>query len=328
MKMKWIGMLSVAACSVCAAPGAYAQHDPAANFPSKPIRLIVPVAVAGGTDILSRIIAQKMTESFHQSVVVDNRPGAGSIIGTDIAAKSAPDGHTLVMVFPAHAINVSLVRKLPFDPIRDFSPVTMCASAAYLLVTNPSLQVRSVSELIKLARSKPGQLNYGSGGNGTSPHLAAELFKSMAKVDIPGIPYNGGGVAIAATVSGEVQMTFGIIPASLPLVKAGKLTALGVSSLKRSVLAPEIPTISEAGVPGYEAIAWYGLLAPAHTPPAIIDKLDREVKRILDLKDVREKLTALGFEPIPTTPAKFAAYLKDEIPKWAKVVKEANVKMD
>ena len=269
-----------------------------------------------------------MSESFRQQVVVDNRPGAGSVIGTDIVAKSAPDGHTLVMVFPAHAINVSLFSKLPFDPLKDFSAITMCASSPYILALHPSVPAKSVKDLIAMARAKPGQLNYASAGNGSSPHLAAELFKSMAKVNITGIPYAGGGPAIAATLGGEVQMTFGVVAAALPHIKGGKLVGLAVTSLERSKLTPELPTLSEAGVPGYEAIAWYGVVAPARTPASIVNKLDQEFKRILQLPDVRERLTGLGFEPIPSTPAKFAAYIEAEIPKWAKVVKDAGVRPD
>src|ERR1043166_153153 len=297
-------------------------------FPTKPIRLIVPAAAGGGSDILSRILGQKITESFRQQVVVDTRAGAGNIIGTNIAAKSPPDGHTLLMVATTHAINVSLVSKLPYNSVRDFTAVTLCASAPYLLVVNPSLPVKSVKELIALAKAKPGQLNYGQGGNGTPPHLAAELFKSMAKLNIAGIPYNGGGLAIAATLAGEVHMTFGVIPAAVPFVKAGKLTGLGVSSLERSGLIPELPTIAEAGIPGYEAIAWYGILAPARTDAAIVNKLDQVIKRILQIAEVKERLAGLGFEPIPTTPEKFAAYIESEIPKWARVVKDANVHLD
>ena len=300
----------------------------AQSFPNRPIRLIVPIAAGGGTDILSRLIAQKMTESSGQQVVVDNRPGGGTVIGTEIAAKSAPDGYTVIMVFPAHAINVTLIRTLPFDPVNDFSPVTMCASAPYILAVHPSFPGNSVKELIALARAKPGTLNYASGGTGSSPHLAAELFKSMAKVDIASIPYNGGGPAIAATIAGEVQMTFGVVAAALSYVKSGRLKALAVTSLERSNLTPDLPTVSEAGVPGYEAIAWYGLLAPARTPPAIIGKLDREIKQILNLPDVRERLAGLGFEAIPSTPDQFGDYIKAEIPKWAKVIKEANIHVD
>lgn len=300
---------------------------PTQGYPRKPIRLIVPIAPGGGTDILSRLIAQKMTESFQQQVVVDNRPGAGTIIGANIAAKSAPDGHTLIMVFPAHAINVTLMSKLPFDPVKDFTPVALVASAPYILVVPPSFQAKSVKELIALARLQPGKLNYASAGTGSSPHLAAELFKSAAKVDIVSISYNGGGPAIAATVGGEVHMTFGVVAATLPYVKSGKLIGLAVTSIERSKLVPLLPTVAEAGVAGYEAIAWYGLLGPARTPGPIIQQLNREIHRILGLPDVQERLAALGFEPIPTTPEQFGAHIRAEIPKWAKVIKDASIQV-
>jgi len=311
-----------------ASTGATADAAASQSFPRRPVRLIVPIAPGGGTDILSRIIAQKMTESLGQQVVVDNRAGAGSIIGTDIVAKSAPDGYTLLMAFPAHAINMTLFGKLPFHPIKDFSAVTACASSPYILALHPSVQAKSVRELIALARAKPALLNYASAGNGSSPHLAAELFKTMAKVSITGVPYNGGGPAIAATLAGETHMTFGVISAALPHVKAGKLVGLAVTSLERSKLTPELPTVAEAGVPGYEAIAWYGVLAPARTPATIIARLDHEFQRILQLPDVQERLAGLGFEPIPTTPAKFAALIEAEIPKWAKVIKDAGIRPD
>lgn len=300
--------------------GSAAAH----RYPERPIRLIVPNAPGGGTDILSRLIAQKTSESFGQQVVVDNRPGAGGIIGTDIAAKSAHDGYTLVMVFPAHATNVSMFRKLPFDPIKDFSAVTLLASNSYILVVHPSLPVKSVKDLIGLARARPGQLNYAA-GRGTSPQLAAELFKSMAQVNITGIPYAGGGPSIAATLGGEVHMTYGVIAAVLPHVKSKKLTALAVTSAARSNIIPQLPTIAESGLPGYEAIAWYGLLAPVHTPTSIISKLDREFKRILQLPEVQERFAALGYEAIPSTPAKFMAFIELEMHKWAKVIKEAGI---
>jgi tripartite-type tricarboxylate transporter receptor subunit TctC len=301
----------------------------AQQYPDRPVRLVVPLAPGGGADILARIVGQKMTQSFGQQVVIDNRPGAGTIIGTEIVAKSAPDGYTLALVIPAHAINVSLFGKLPFDPIKDFAAVTLCASAPYILVVHPSVPVKTVKDLIDLARSKPGQLNYASAGNGTSPHLAAELFKTMTKVNITGVPYNGGGAALAATFSGEVQMTFGVVAISLPHLKTGKLVGLAVTSEERMKLAPELPTVAEAGVPGYEAITWYGVLAPARTPVAIISKLDRELKRILQLADVQERFATLGFQPSPSaTPRKFADYIEAEIPKWAKVVKDARIRPD
>jgi len=298
------------------------------RYPDRPIRLIVPIAPGGGTDILSRIVGQKLSQSVGQQIVIDNRPGAGSIIGTDIVAKSPPDGYTLVMVFPAHAINVTLYPKLPFDPVKDFTPVALVADATYILMVHPSLPVKSVKELIALARKRPGELNYASAGNGSSPHLAAELFKSMAHVNILGIPYNGGGPAIAATLAGEAHMTFGVMAAALPFVKNGRLRGLGTSGAHRSPLTPDLPTIDEAGVPGYEADAWYGLLAPAQTPEPVVARLDREIKAILQLPDVRERLAGLGFEPMQSTPQQFAAFIRSEIPKWAKVVKDAGARAD
>jgi tripartite-type tricarboxylate transporter receptor subunit TctC len=308
---------------------AQAGDSSAQRYPDRPIRLITPSAPGGGADILSRVIAQKMTESFGQQVVVDNRPAATGVIGTDIVAKSIPNGYTLLMAYSAHAVNVSLFSKLPFDAIKDFSAVTLCASAPYILVVNPAVQMRSVKDLIAQARSKPGQLNYASAGNGTSPHLAMELFKSMAKVNITGVPYIGGPATIVATLSGETPMTFGLVAITLPHLKSGKLIGLAVTSSQRMKLTPDLPTVAEAALPGYEAVAWFGVIAPAHTPAAIITKLDQELKRIMQQPDVQERLATLGYEIIPpATPQKFAAYIEAEIPKWAKVIKDAGIRAD
>lgn len=325
----------IALASVCVAlvspakVGAQTVKSSLPQYPERPVRLITPSAPGGGADILSRIIAQKMTESFRQQVVVDNRPAATGVIGTDIVAKSALDGHTLLMAYSAHAVNVTLFGRLPFNPIKDFAAVTLCPSAPYILVVHPSVAVKSVKDLIAMARSKPGQLNYASAGNGTSPHLAMELFKSMAKVNITGVPYIGGPATIVATLSGEVQMTFGLVAITLPHLKSGKLIGVAVTSSERMKLTPELPTVAEAGLPGYEASAWFGILAPARTPATIITKLDQEIKRILQLTDVQERLSTLGYvRTPPTTPDKFAAYIEAEIPKWAKVIKDAGIRAD
>ena len=306
---------------------AHAQVPDASRYPSRAIRIVVPLAPGGPADLLARTAGQKMTESWGQQVIIDNRAGANGIVGCEIVAKSPPDGQTLVMgTTGTHGINASLYSKLPYDTINDFVPVARIGVSNYVLVAHPSLPVRNVSELVKLAKSHPGDITWSSGG--AVSQLAAELFKRSAGIDVVVVPYKGNALAVAATLSGEVSLIFGGISQSVPLVRAGKLRSLGVSGLKRSPVMPDVPTVAESGVPGFEAGSWYGLLAPAATPRPIVDKLNREVVRIVQLPDVRERLTAEGFDIPIDTPEGFAAYIKSDVVKWAKVVRASGAKVN
>lgn len=298
----------------------------AQTYPVRPIRMIVAYPPGGGTDIVGRMMAQKLGENLGQTVVVDNRGGATGNIGTELAARATPDGYTLLMgnVAP-NAINVSLFKKLPFDPVKDFAPVSLVAVTPNILVVPPSFPVKTVKDLIALAKSKPGALNFPSAGIGSSSHLAGEMLKSMAGIDMVHVPYKGGGPALIALLSGQVQLMFATLPAAMPHVKSGKLRPVAVTTAHRSLALPELPTIAESGVPGYEAATWYGLLAPAGTPKAIVGRLHAEIVKIL-ATDTRQQLVAQGFEPVGNTPAEFAAYIKSEITKWGKVIRDAGIK--
>lgn len=299
----------------------------AQNFPSKPIRLIVPYAPGGGNDTLSRAIGQKLTQSVGQPLVVDNRPGSGGVIGADIVAKAAPDGYTLLMASSELAVSVSLIATLPYDPLRDFAPVARVGETSYLLVVHPSLSSKSVAELIALAKARPGQLNYASAGVGSPLHLAAELFKWMTGTNLVQVTYKGGAPAVTATLAGETQVVFGSVTTTLQLVKAGRLRALAVTSAKRSPLVPDLPTVAEAGVPGFELVNWYGVLAPARTPKAIISKINREIAQTMAMPDIRERvLQNQGIEPIVSTADEFAALLKNEVAKWRKLTKAVGIR--
>src|SRR5262245_2163353 len=298
----------------------------AQGYPSKPIRMIVAYPPGGGTDIVGRTVAQKLGEALGQSVVVENRGGASGNIGTELAARAAPDGYTILMgnVAP-NAINASLFRNLPFDPVADFAPVTLVASTPNVLVVHPSTPARTVKEVVALARAKPGALNFASAGVGSSSHLAGELFRVLARAEIVHVPYKGAGSAMVDVLSGQVQLYFATMPAAMPHVKSGKLAPVAVTSARRSRALPEVPTIAESGVPGYEASTWYGLLAPAHTPQAAIARLHDATVKILSDAALREKLANQGFEPVGDTPEEFAAYIKSEIGKWGKVIREAEI---
>jgi len=299
------------------------------SYPAKPIRFVVAFPPGGGTDIIARSIAQKLAERLAQHVVVDNRPGAGGNIGTDIVAKSAPDGYTILMGSAGPlAINASLFAKMSFDPIKDLAPVTLAASTPNVLVVHPSLPARTVKELIALARSRPGEINFASSGHGTPAHLAGELFDSMTGVKLVHVPYKGAAPALADLLGGQVQLMFSTMPPALPHVKDGKLRALAVTSRKRSPAAPELPTIDEAALPGFEAITWHGVVAPAGTPAAIIARLNREIVAILHLPEVVERLSGQGTEALGSTPEEFASYIKSESVKWAKVVRESGAKAE
>lgn len=295
-------------------------------YPQRPVRLIVPFAPGGTTDILARLIGQKLTPMLGQSVVIDNRPGANGAVGSEIVAKSNPDGYTLIMGYLGSlAINPHLFSTLPYDSVRDFAPITVVASTAQAIVAHPSLPSSCV-ELIALAKRKRGQITYASAGIGSPSHLAGELFKMMAGVDILHVPYKGSGAALTDLLGGHVALSFGGLAAAMPYVKAGRLRLLAVTTAKRSSAVPEVPTVAESGVPGFDVSSWFGVLAPAGTPREVIDRLHTEIARILTTREVKERLAADGAEPVGNTPQEFAAFIRSELVKWGKVVKGAGIR--
>jgi tripartite-type tricarboxylate transporter receptor subunit TctC len=311
-------MLAIATLSSAQAP----------TYPDKPIRIVVPFPVGGIADTFGREIGRKLTEAWGQPVVIDNRTGAGGNIGADIVAKSPPDGYTLVIGnIGTHAVNVSLFPSMPFDPIKDFTPIVHVLDAEGLLVVNPSIMATTVPELIALARSPPGKLSYGSGGVGTTSHLAGELFKSMTKVDIVHVPYKGNVPAIADLLGGQTSMAFATMPTVLPHVRAGKLRPLAVLGAVRSPALPDVPTVAES-LPGFEVSNWIGLFGPAGMPPAIVAHLNAEVQKIMRSPEIQNRLETEGAKFIPMTPEQFAMFQKAEIGKWAKTIKDANIKVD
>jgi len=298
-------------------------------YPDKAVRMVVPFAAgAGSNDIMARLVAQKLSDNFGQQVVVDNRPGASGIIGTDIVAKAQPDGYTVLMMSLTLTVNPSLFKKLPYNTEKDLTPVTAVASAPLMLVTHPSLPVKSVREFIAYAKANPGKLNFGSGGPGTTPHLAGEMLKTMAGIQVIHVPYKGGAPALADLVGGQIQFMCENIPGTLPFVKAGRLRALAITDRKRSPLLPEMPTLDESGLKGYEIVGWNGLFVPAGTPPAVVNKLHAAAVKALALPDVRERLATMGADGIGNTPQQFTAFIKSEIAKWAKVVKDAGIRIE
>jgi len=322
----WLGcMLSVAVT----ADRAQAQAgDPAAGYPSKPIRWVVPSSAGGGNDLLARLFGAKISEHWGQQVVVDLRPGAAGILGSDIVAKAPPDGYTILIVATGYGLNPGLYSTLPYDTLNDFARVTLLAFAPNVLVVHPSLPVKSVKQLIALAKSRPGVLNYGSSGAGTGGHLSIELLKHMAGIDMVHVPYKGAGNATAAVVSGQVDMLMTSPGAALPFIKAGRLRALAVGSATRVSALPDVPTVAEAALPGYEVNGFYGVLAPGKTPAAIVEKLNGEFQRILKLPDVRKQLEARGFDPVGYPPDKFTDYVKHELQKWPPVFRAAGIKLN
>ena len=313
-----VGIFLLAALT---APFAAAQ-----NYPTGPIRIVVPFTPGGGTDILSRLIAQKLNESWGQPVVVENRPGAGGTVGTAIVAKAPGDGHTLLVMPAGYAGNASLYKKLPYDQNRELTPVALLASGPLTLVVHPSLPVKSVKEFIAFAKSRPGEINFGSAGTGTLPHLSAELFNSMGGIRMVHIPYKGAGAAVTDVMAGRVPVYFMNILQSLSLIKAGKLRALGVTTPQRTPIAPEIPSISEAGLKGFDMTNWYGMLAPATTQREIIVKLNDEVARILKLSELRSRLAEDGMTVNASTPEQFAEFLTRETAKFTRVIEAAGIK--
>jgi len=308
------------------APGV--QPAAAQSYPSRPVRLITPSSPGSGVDIVARIVGQKLSENLKQQVVIDNRAGAGANLGAEIAAKAAPDGYTLFMGTPAHAINPGLYRRLNYDIVRDFAPISLVTTGQYVLVVHPSVPAKIVKDLIALAKARPGQLNYASAGNGNATHLAAELFKSLTGVNIVHVPYKGSGPALTDLIGGQVHLMFSNLTAGLPHIKSGKLRALAVTGARRSPTAPDIPTVTESGVPGYTVTSWYGVLAPAATSQEIVNRLNGEIVKVMRLPDMKGRLAAEGAEPTSSTPAEFAAFIKTEIAKWGKVVKEAGISAD
>jgi len=316
----WLAALAVGAL---AAVPATAQ-----DYPSKPIRIIVPFAAGGPADIYARFVGQRLSETLGQPVVIEDRPGAGSVIGTDAVAKSAPDGYTLLMMSNTHTVNESLIPNKPYQLMRDFVAVAPVNYSDLVLVVHPSVPVNSLKELIDLAKSQPKGLNYASSGPGTPYHMAGELFKAMAGVDIVHVPYKGSSGARTDVLGGQVQMMFDAITTMAPNVRTGKLKGLGTTGKTRSSVLPEVPTVSEAGVPGYEAVIWLGIMAPAGTPKPIVDKLNAEITKIVNRPDVKEAWSKQGAEPMAMTPAEFARFMNEDIEKWAKVVKISGAKVD
>jgi tripartite-type tricarboxylate transporter receptor subunit TctC len=319
----------VIAGAVAAPPCAQsAQRAVEHDYPTKPIRLLVGFPVGGGADVAARVIAPRMSERLGQQIVVDNRPGAGSSIASEITAKAPPDGYTLVSIGSSHAVNAALYPKLPYAPAAGFSAIAIVATSPVVITAHPAVPAKTLKELIALARSRPGQLNYGSAGVNGINHLAAELLKRTANFDITLVPYKGVAQALPAVMAGEVQLMFATLPGSLNSIRTGRITAIAVTSAKRANAAPDIPTVAESGVPGYEASSWFALLAPAGTPKTIVTRLNAEALNALQLKEVQESLSRQGLDPTGTTPAEADAYLRSEIAKWTRVVREAGIRAD
>ena len=323
MVLKHSGMLVSALFLVL-----FAARAGADDYPSKPVRLIAGAGPGGAADILARALGQKLADSFGRQVIVDNRPGAGQNIAADITAKAAPDGYTIFLAASAFTINPSIYRNLPFDPIRDFTPIGMVANVPNILVVQPSTGAKSVNDLLGLARASPGKLIFGSGGVGSASHLAGELLMLLAHVQFTHVPYKSQGLTMIDILGGQIQLAFPSIPASIQFVKGGKLTALGIATLRRSSTMPDLPTIDEAGIKGYEVSGWYGVIGPAKLPKPIVARLNHEINRILQGPAMRDTLSREGSDAMSSTPGEFAAIIASDLAKWAKVVKAAGVKLD
>lgn len=323
----WRTWVAAAAAIAVISPPAAAAQAPA--FPTKPVRLINPFAPGGPVDIVGRAVAQELSKGWGQPVIVDNRPGAGTTLGAGLVARATPDGYTLLVTSVSTAVAVSVYRNLPFDAARDFAPVAILAQTPLVFGIHPSVPAKSVQEFISLAKAKPGQVSYGSAGQGTITHLAGELFKSLAKMDaLVHVPYKGGAPSVAAAAAGEVQAVFDQSVAVMPQARAGKLRAIAVTSGKRVEFAPELPTFAESGVPGFEVIVWNAIFAPGGTPRGIVDLVNTDINRVLKQPEVRERFVSLGLLPVGGTAAEFSVYFKNEIARWAKVSKEAGVKIE
>lgn len=337
MKLPWrryvrvVALLAIITLACTAGGSAIAQNvsrgaDP--GYPSRPVRFIVPFAAGGAVDILARAVGQKLTESWRQQVIVDNRPGAGGNIGAEVASRAAPDGYTVLLGDAAHAIAMTLYRKLSYDFVRDFSPVTLAAITPLIVVVHPSLPVKSIKALLQFAGSRPGQLVFGSGGYGASTHLAVEMFMMMGRIRMINVPYKSVPPAVPDLLSGQLALMFLPSPVALPHVRSGKMRALAVTSAQRSPALPELPTISEAALPGYDAGTWYGMLVPAGTPAAAIAKLHRDIAGALKSPEINERLSSQGSRIVGNTPVEFAAYIRNEIAKWGKVVKATGARVE
>ena len=300
----------------------------AQEYPNRPVRVVVPFVAGASYDTVARIVTQPLAEILRQQFVVDNRAGGSGVIGANLIAKAAPDGYTIGVIGNNQLITSAVNKALPYDLVADFAPVTRVARLDMVIAVNPALPARTLKELIALCKSQPGKFYYGSGGVAGAPHLATEQFKALAGIDIVHVPYKGGAAAVTDVIGGQIAMYFGTLPSALPLAKAGKMRALGVTSLKRSPAAPEVPTIAESGYPGFETAAWYGTMVPVGTPKDIVAKLDAATLAILKLPDIRERLAQEGSEPMGSTPAQFAAYIKSEVIKWGAVVRAAGIKAD
>jgi len=310
-------------CCALAAIPAYAQQ-----YPVKPVRVVVPSSPGGGTDIVARIVAPELSKRLGQQFVIENRAGAGTMIGIEVASKSPPDGYTLLMGLSTLAINSALYKKVPYDPVRDFAPITVAASSGSIIVVHPSIPVKTVKELIAFARARPGEMNYASAGTGTYPHMTMELFLSMAKLKMVHIAYKGTGPAMIDMLAGHTAVMAGTMVTTVPQIRAGRLRGLGITTTERNNAAPEIPTVAEAGLPGFESVQWYGLLAPANTPRDIVNRLHGEMVKILQQPEIRQRFAGDGADPVGNTPDQFAAYIKTELTKWAQVARDAGIKQE
>jgi len=327
MRVTWIKKRTLLA-QVMVLLGIFASMNCEAAYPERPIRLIVPFAPGGGNDVMARILGQKLTESWGQQVIADNRSGAGGNIGADIVAKADPDGYTFLFISVSFVINAAMQPKLPFDPVRDFSAVGRLARVPLILVVHPGVAAKSVSELIALAKAKPGQLNYASSGTGSATHFAMELFMGMTGASLTQIPYKGTGPSLVAVTAGQVQTTFDTIPPTQPHIQSGRLRGLAMSGRQRFPSLPEVPTFAEAGLPQYAFGSWYGILAPARTSSVTIERLNGEIARIMQLPDVRERVAGFGAVPLPASSKDFAHFLAQEIAQWSKIVRERNIRPD
>ncbi|HJQ63588.1 MAG TPA: tripartite tricarboxylate transporter substrate binding protein [Burkholderiales bacterium] len=326
MRITSIGTALVAGVLFVFSVGGAARAAQAQQYPTKPIRVVAPFPAGGTADFLARLLAEKLTQTWSQQVVVDNRSGAGGVIGTDIVAKAQRDGYTLLMSAIGHAANPTLYRKLPYDTLRDFAPITLIADVPLVVVLNPKLSANSVKELIALARAKPGQLNFAAGGVGASSHWAGELFRSAGKIEWNTVQYKGGGPSLVAVLSGESHLMFSPMPSCIALVKAGRLKAIAITNPKRMSQMPDVPTIAEAGLPNYEFQAWYGLLAPAGVPQPILEKLNRDFNAALDDPSTRSAMTARGAEPLGGSMKEFSEFLRREVKKYAEVARDAGIR--
>ena len=314
---------------VLALAAGFASLTSAQPYPTKPIKLVAPSTPGDAPDVIARLVADKLSTALGQQVVVENRPGAGGVVGSDYVAKAVPDGYTLIMGNAgSHGINAAVYSKLPYDIQRDFAPVSQVAVAPNVMVINPSVPASTVAEFIAYAKANPGKLSYASGGNGSSAHMSMELFKSMSGIDIQHVPYKGSSPALTDVVSGQVVAFIGNMPPTVPLIKAGKLRAIAVTTKSRSALMPELPTITEAGLPGFETVAWFGVLAPAGTPPEVVNRLSAEIAKIAKSPEIREKLVAMGAEPVGSTPEEFKAVIDRDIAKWKPLAQKVGIKID